>query len=75
MGKPVCSKCGGQHWRFVRCEDAPAAQARDNELAELRERRKVTPIWRTDNNRVFRGNVAATWHTNEFVNPRPPEAA
>lgn len=27
--KPVCSKCGVEHWRFVRCEDAEARNAED----------------------------------------------
>ena len=78
MAKPVCNKCGAEHWRFVKCADAPAAEARDQQIAAVREQRKVVPIWRTENDRDWAQKdrwASSSFHRNEFVNPRPPEAA
>lgn len=51
MNKPLCSKCGDLHWRFVKCVDAPAANAADIARAVTAEKLKVVPEYRFDRDR------------------------
>lgn len=46
--KPTCVKCGKQHWRFKRCEDADEDNARDVVVAQKREAAKVIPVPKHD---------------------------
>ena len=77
---PLCAKCDTSHWRFTKCEDAPAEVAKAQAAAAEAERKKVMPIWRNDNDRAWNNQpgwqtARNEFHRNEFVNPKPPEGA
>lgn len=77
MQKPECRKCGGVHWRFVKCADAPArneVEERNATVVQL----NVQPAWSSDTDRVWGGDRLKTVQripgTNTYMRS-PDEAA
>lgn len=52
--KPVCPRCSVGHWRFVKCEDAAAANAKDDTAAAVRAKQVVPIQWRFQKDRAVR---------------------
>lgn len=47
MDKPLCRKCGLEHWRFVKCIEAPHENAYDQAKVEYAEAHRVIPEHRS----------------------------
>lgn len=66
--KPVCGRCGEEHWRFVPCAEVDAA----NELEARKQALKVVPEYRTGKDREPRDRLLTLVQQapNVFVHKR-----
>lgn len=69
MQKPLCSKCGQQHWRFHGCEQVEAVEQAEVAKAAAVESARVIPEFRTDRDREPRDVMRTVRRqaTNVFV--------